>query len=296
MKNFPYHVYLVENKATDEQILAAIGDGRIVDVGAGTGEKVNNYLSQFPSCKVSAFEPYAPNFEAMKSRFGGKVDCINAACGALDGQSFFYVEKVGLPSDRLSKKFHENYNGLGYLLTPKSPMRLIKAMLKAALGRGYISKVPTVTLDTYFHDEINAGVEFDLVKIDVQGLEPAVLAGAERFLRNTKMLWIEYTRQNKIFTKTLRENGFKLYETEYMVACPKERKGELEKLGFEDLRSDFTSTNRHIFFCKRGSDLTGLEVLELDTEDYIEILQTDLVAVREDLVHSFEAQILASTF
>jgi FkbM family methyltransferase len=57
-------------------------------------------------------------------------------------------------------------------------------------GRGSAREVPTVTLDTFTADE---GLLPDLVKIDVEGHEPAVLGGATRlFERCSPTVFVEY--------------------------------------------------------------------------------------------------------
>ena len=143
----------------------------IVDVGANTGQWSSMLLNCVAPEKLIVIEPQPDAFAILQKKFGanGRIDLHNVAIGEHDG-----VEKLKITRDTTGAS----------LLKPKEEMR-------ALIGSNWTVttevEVPMTTLDRLLVDLS----EISLLKIDVQGYEKAVLAGAAQSLAKTKFLLIE---------------------------------------------------------------------------------------------------------
>ena len=148
------------------QVLAAVAaeaHGAVYDVGANTGfyallaRNVNRRVA------VRAFEPFPPVLELLQRNVvvnGSTVDVVPAAVGAEAGRATLYIPE----------------QGHGLVET--------SASLDPSFKEGHHDG--TVEVDVVTLDEFNAGFGSErvaLVKIDVEGMEHAVLTGAEGLLR-----------------------------------------------------------------------------------------------------------------
>jgi FkbM family methyltransferase len=146
----------------------------IFDAGANRGDVVAYYKDAFPEATIYAFEPFPDSFQILADRFSAdkKVNCIQLAVTDKEGFLPFYVNnnvdtnsllksaKMGLSSDRQVE------------------------------NRSVINVMGT-KLDEFCkqHDIL----EIDILKMDVQGGEFAVLKGAEDLLqgKRIKLLYLE---------------------------------------------------------------------------------------------------------
>lgn len=121
----------------------------VFDVGAHRGETALQVAQAFPTARIHCFEPVRPNFRALVEATAQlDVRCVDAAVSDTDGIGRFHL---GPDSGRCG--FH-------------------------AVGPGL--DVRTITLDTYASA---ADVQHvDVLKIDTEGHEPAVLRGASSLL------------------------------------------------------------------------------------------------------------------
>jgi FkbM family methyltransferase len=143
----------------------------IVDVGANTGQWTTMLLDCVTPRKVIVIEPESGAFAKLKKHFGNnpRIDLHNVAVGDKNGTA------------RL--KITRDTTGAS-LLKPREEMRELIG------GNWTVTSevdVPITTLDRLLVDL----AEISLLKIDVQGYENAVLAGAVRTLAKTKFLLIE---------------------------------------------------------------------------------------------------------
>jgi FkbM family methyltransferase len=121
----------------------------IVDVGAHEGETAQRMVSRFPSARVHCFEPMPESFRRLSRGVAGlDVVCVQAALGAEEGSATMGAGASSLTS--------------GFL----------------AAGPGI--EVRVQTLDAYARDAGIASIA--LLKVDVEGHEPAVLRGAAGLL------------------------------------------------------------------------------------------------------------------
>jgi FkbM family methyltransferase len=142
----------------------------VVDVGANRGDWSDAILRLCHPDIVYAFEPNPSVFQILEARLAPRgVRCIQAAVGATEGRVTLRVEA----QSELSSVRELSARGRALHGIESAPTRQVD--------------VPLVTLDSALHD-LN---EISLLKLDVQGYEADVLAGARRTLSRTRCLVTE---------------------------------------------------------------------------------------------------------
>jgi FkbM family methyltransferase len=141
----------------EQDIAFYLGSGphRFLDVGANEGQTAIRLLHQFPEAEIHSFEPVPTTFEQLTRRLAQYegVKTINSAVGDLVGRS------------TLSLGAASGHNGF--------------------YARGPGVEVSVTTIDAYAKE--NSLGNIDLLKIDVEGHEPAVLRGATHLLRSNQI-------------------------------------------------------------------------------------------------------------
>jgi FkbM family methyltransferase len=144
----------------------------LVDVGANDGLFIAAVHSLVELQSVFAFEPLAACHAPLERALSG-VRChqlFRAAVGAIPGE-------LELNCTRNSK--------MSSVLKPRSEIaKAYQVSDFQVVGR---AKVPLVTLDATLPDDL----PIDLLKVDVQGFEREVLAGASRTLHRTRSVLLE---------------------------------------------------------------------------------------------------------
>jgi len=145
--------------------------GTVVDVGANTGQWSSMFLNLVTPANLIIVEPLPDAFRSLQQKFGNnsRVELHNLAIGERES-----VETLKITRDTTGAS----------LLQPRDDMR-------AVIGSNWtiISEVEVkmTTLDQLLRNV----PEVSLLKIDVQGYERPVLAGAHQTLAKTKFLLIE---------------------------------------------------------------------------------------------------------
>jgi FkbM family methyltransferase len=143
----------------------------VVDIGANVGQWAGMLLDCITPQKLIIVEPLPEAFAILQKRFGSNpcVELRNLAIGERDS-----VEKLKVTRDTTGAS----------LLQPRDEMR-------AVIGSNWTItsevEVKMTTLDSLVVDL----PEVSLLKIDVQGYEKSVLAGAKQTLAKTKFILIE---------------------------------------------------------------------------------------------------------
>jgi len=141
----------------------------IVIVGAHHGYEIDRLLINYPNCKVCAFEAYPEHFKVLKHRYAAtpNITLINKAVCDINGTiDFFELGNGGAGSGSLLEFQGHKF---GHPFTPLEPIR-----------------VPCVTLEKELGD-----IEIDLLWVDVQGAELAVLRGSPLSSRSSLFLEID---------------------------------------------------------------------------------------------------------
>ena len=145
----------------------------IFDVGANHGDFAQAASACFPKATVFLFEPLPdlrPVLESHVARHAGRWHFNPIALGAAEGHLGLHIDPANDEIASLAA-FSESYRQLtGFRDTT-------------------VVEVPTDTLDNFCRRE---GIrKIDLLKIDVEGFEFAVLDGASEMLSNTTAIIIE---------------------------------------------------------------------------------------------------------
>jgi len=143
----------------------------VVDVGANTGQWSSMLLNCVMPEKLVIIEPLPDAFAALQKKFrnNGRVELDNVAIGERES-----VETLKVTRDTTGGSF----------LQPREEMR---AVIGSNWTITFEVEVPMTTLDRLLVDL----AEVSLLKIDVQGYEKQVLAGAKQTLSKTKFVLVE---------------------------------------------------------------------------------------------------------
>lgn len=145
-------------------------DGLVVDVGANVGDWTLEVSRALPGARVLALEPVPALYERLKQRTRHlpTVRTVRAAAHRESGSVTFHLTQSDL---------------FGSLLEPH-------AFGVSAYGDS-IRKRGDIVVPARSLDELVGGDRVSLLKIDVQGADLPVLAGAKRALAQTQAVLIE---------------------------------------------------------------------------------------------------------
>lgn len=150
----------------------------VVDVGANEGQWIGSLMELLPLPEVWIFEPNPEAMKICQERIGRRpgIKYFDLALGDADGQAELHVTAS---------------SSLASILEPRADFLEIHYGTNAA--QVVLNKqVQIATLDSL----VPESRPVDLLKIDVQGFERAVLSGAQRVLRSTRAVLIEVILQS----------------------------------------------------------------------------------------------------
>ena len=141
------------------------------DVGANRGQTLVEFLQLMPEAVIHAFEPIPEVAGELRKRLGGesRVRHYNLALDETEGERVFRVNAYSQTSSFLEGA------------------RATADLEYMALQRSIT--VQTTTVDR--HRALHGIAELDVLKLDVQGSEAAVLRGAASSLPTTKAVYAE---------------------------------------------------------------------------------------------------------
>lgn len=153
------------------QVLLALASrsSAFLDIGANIGFFTLLAAEAMPNGSVWSIEPDPDNVRVLRANialngFQDRVRVSHAAASDVDGEVYFST--LGYSANT------------GARFTAKDPDTLLARSLP---GSDAPRKVPALKIDTLLRDQ-----NPDLVKIDVEGHEPAVLAGMQRILKESR--------------------------------------------------------------------------------------------------------------
>lgn len=146
------------------RLLAGVPIRTVVDAGAYHGELTTFYRTAFPSADVYAFEPFPESAAIFRARHRGdpKVHLQSAALGSAPGVAALHVNRLAATSSLLQSDQESGVENANWY---ESVQKI---------------EVPVTTLDMFVCEHQLDRV--DVLKMDVQGSENAVLAGAASLL------------------------------------------------------------------------------------------------------------------
>ena len=142
----------------------------IFDVGAHHGHLAQKFRHLFPAALIYAFEPFPASFETLKTNLPKTLD-IN-------------VLNLGLADSRGLRLFHSNNSSV------TNSLLATDVHGSETWGQGLLETAETIEAEFETLDSILSSMNIpriDILKLDVQGAEPLVMAGS-----------IEACRQGKI--------------------------------------------------------------------------------------------------
>lgn len=164
------------------------GRGKIVfDVGANVGNFSKKILGTFPDCRIHAFEPGRGTFLRLVEAFpGGAVCCEAFALGANEETVMFFDDPEHAASEHATAQ-----KGVMELLHNRRDVQQYE--------------VKMTTIDRYCSQKQIPGIDF--LKIDVEGLEHDVLAGACGMLvaKKIPLIQFEFNEMNVVSRKFMRD-------------------------------------------------------------------------------------------
>jgi FkbM family methyltransferase len=143
----------------------------IFDVGANRGEVTSRYASMYPRARIHAFEPFPDFRDEFLSRHGSnkRITWVNKALSDKFGTTDYFINK-STDTNSLLKS-----------------VRIGATSDKSCINVGS-SQVQTDTIDRYCAKN---GIEtIDILKLDTQGSELAILKGAEKLLGGKRIALI----------------------------------------------------------------------------------------------------------
>jgi FkbM family methyltransferase len=148
-----------------------------LDIGANIGRWSEMMLAHSPHARGIAVEPGAAALEQLHERLGGRIETVEAAAGDVDGWAQF----VELPSASEWSSLVEH----------------------ATTNEGLTRSVPMVTVDSLLESLQLDYVDF--VKIDAEGYDGRILAGAAGALEGQRLgiVQFEYNRSWALAGSTL---------------------------------------------------------------------------------------------
>jgi FkbM family methyltransferase len=197
--------YLLGRRSTEPRITAlmlAILDTWDIqtfwDIGANIGYYAWLVRSTRPEVRVLAVEPDATNFRLLEHtrRYAPGVEILNVAVSEREGAATFLIDSVSGATGTLevaTDTFNERHYGESRRSTT----------------------VPTRTLDSL----TTGRTPPDLIKIDVEGHESAVLAGASCVMQAGPIILIEAFDDHSPALHILRGAGFELFDAASLTSA-----------------------------------------------------------------------------
>ena len=183
----------------------------IIDVGANTGQTIENYLQLLSNPKIYSFEPTSYLFKQLKNKYNvnSLVNLFNLALSDSSGVSKFFESDFS-PTNSLLEPNIELYEKF----TEGISFDLLETLNKTLRE----TKVKTIRFDEWYKNNL-FGKKISIFKTDTQGFDFEVLLGSSESLINIKFIIVEtqfqeFYKGSKPFYKTyefLYGNGFYLY-------------------------------------------------------------------------------------
>ena len=162
----------------------------VLELGAYQGEDTAHLSRTFPNAQIYSFEPDPRNVDAMRRNGSAdKTALVEAAVSDRDGSAAFHLSSAEL-SIAPGWVSDAEYSGSSSL---KRPLGIPEVHPWLRFEATVV--VPTLMLDTFVRER---GIDhIDLIWADVQGAEDLMIAGGEKALAATSLLYTECTETSE---------------------------------------------------------------------------------------------------
>jgi FkbM family methyltransferase len=280
-------------------ILPSLNPRLCVDVGAAMGstaKKMHDAVAP-RNGTVIAFEPFPGNFPFLSTLATEypDVDVRTKAVSDTTGWEVLVVPQtvsgaekgwehlVGYSSTgMLSSAWGKSYTGLAAECWLRHQLGYVAGLVKGNKPRRL--RVETTTLDHEFK-----GQHIDFVKIDVQGTEGRVLAGAEHLLRSgaIDLMYIEWSGEPQV-VDLLTKHRYHCFDSTYLCGTDASNLPRLEGLGLMLLDDANLSTGKLAYELVLRGPHTPAYVIDQVNRYRRTFIQTDLIAVSGASLSWFE--------
>jgi FkbM family methyltransferase len=274
-------------------ILSCLDMDLCVDIGAAAGH-VTQTLCRLggANTKVVAFEPFPGNYQFFSRTTTGlpnEITLVKKAVSDEVGTAKFLIGSV-VHGGEPGWEDYAGYSSVGYLPENSLQSRL-KALARKVMGVAFRKyryqelMVETTTLDREFANET-----VNFVKIDVQGAEDKVLAGASEMLRSERiqMLYVEWAGDPKVI-QLLADNQYCVYDSTYVVVPKVYDPRVLEDIGFRCIDEINLSTGKLAYemVLSPDGDVPIDAIRAAKGHRGVDWIQTDLIAVSPQVCDRF---------
>lgn len=172
----------------------------IFDVGANRGQSIERFKKMYKDCAIHSFEP-------------GNAECDEIRSNYKNDKSIF-VNNVGVGEKEEIREFNINakttHSSFKQLLEKTAWIKKRSEVQKIKNEKYTISKElkQIITLDDYVN--LNGIKNIDILKIDTQGYDDKVIAGAKNLIKENKIKII----QIEIIFSEIYENPLNIYDIE----------------------------------------------------------------------------------
>ena len=204
---------LLENKDTSRFI--------VLDVGANIGNWTQSFAEAFPESQIVAFEPGASAFKVLGSRFQSKsnIHCVNLGLSDRDAEVTLFSDSEASGLSSLNKRRLEHFS---IKFDKQETIRVTKL-------DSWISSNPEYSTPT-------------ILKLDVEGHELSVLAGAKETIKNVQLVQFEFGGGN-IDSKTYFQDFWYLFAELNFDLYRLSPRGPVKVIDYSEMLEVFRPTN-----------------------------------------------------
>jgi FkbM family methyltransferase len=170
----------------------------VFDIGAHIGYTALFFASLAPDGHVHSFEPGSNNLPYLRRNVANKLNItvVESAVGDQCGTALLGVEDISGQNNSLDQSLNAlRYTAAAAFLVPHIQQE----------------PVPVTTVDQYCSD---TDVQPQLMKIDVEGYEREVLAGAEQTLASARpILMVEVSQNPRDVMNLILAAGYEIYDS-----------------------------------------------------------------------------------
>ena len=237
-----YNISKIDNKYKKlsfndiHKIKIDIDNPIIFDVGANKGQSIRRFKNIFPKSIIHAFEPIKEEFIKLEEEFKNDTNIFlnNFALGdSISKKKFNIMASTG----------HSSF----YKINPETEWLKIRSKEFNSNEKEYEKRVVEVQIDTINNYCNKKNIPFiDILKLDTQGYEDKILAGASEIIPKIKLIETELMFDN-VYEKRLN-----FYDIEKYIIKHNFRLIAIEPLNFSNLLEGYMFCVDAIYFNEKN--------------------------------------------